>query len=169
MRAMVENKIEFVKLTEDDIPDCTQIYFSAFKIPEQIRPFYNANRYFKKYISDDDKFAYGLKYNEKLVGIMVGIQLPAFCSDYSIYIDVVAVMPEYQHRGFGTKMMNSFFESASGKAVASLNTYKNSESYKFYQQFRFKDNEIVHLEREYIDVNDLIEKLQSLIVEGKER
>lgn len=88
---MEENKTEFVKLTENDIPDCVQIYFSAFKILEQIRPFYNAARYFGKYISDDDKFAYGLKCDDKLVGIMVAIQLPAFFSDYTIYIDVVAI------------------------------------------------------------------------------
>lgn len=69
---MEENKTEFVKLTENDIPDCVQIYFSAFKILEQIRPFYNAARYFGKYISDDDKFAYGLKCDDKLVGIMAG-------------------------------------------------------------------------------------------------
>lgn len=148
---MEENKTEFVKLTENDIPDCVQIYFSAFKILEQIRPFYNAARYFGKYISDDDKFAYGLKCDDKLVGIMVAIQ------------------PEYQHRGLGTKMMNSFFESVSGKSATSLNTYKNSEPYKFYQQFRFKDDEIVHMEREYIDVNELIKRLENEVANLREK
>ena len=166
---MEENKTEFVKLTENDIPDCVQIYFSAFKILEQIRPFYNAARYFGKYISDDDKFAYGLKCDDKLVGIMVAIQLPAFFSDYTIYIDVVAIQPDYQHRGLGTKMMNSFFESVSGKSATSLNTYKNSEPYKFYQQFRFKDDEIVHMEREYIDVNELIKRLENEVANLREK
>uniref|UniRef100_UPI00307F55E3 GNAT family N-acetyltransferase n=1 Tax=Ruminococcus bicirculans (ex Wegman et al. 2014) TaxID=1160721 RepID=UPI00307F55E3 len=103
------------------------------------------------------------------VGIMVAIQLPAFFSDYTIYIDVVAIQPEYQHRGLGTKMMNSFFESVSGKSATSLNTYKNSEPYKFYQQFRFKDDEIVHMEREYIDVNELIKRLENEVANLREK
>ena len=93
---------------------------------------------------------------------MVAIQLPAFFSDYTIYIDVVAIQPEYQHRGLGTKMMNSFFESVSGKSATSLNTYKNSEPYKFYQQFRFKDDEIV-------DVNELIKRLENEVANLREK
>lgn len=166
---MEENNIEFVKLTENDIPDCAQIYFSAFKTHELLRPYYNTKEYFGKYISDDDKFAYGLKYNDKLAGIIVAIQLPSFCSEYTIYIDVVAVLPEYQRKGLGTKMMNSFFESVSGEATVTLNTYKNSEPYKFYQKLRFKDDEIVHLGRYYIDVDEFIKKHQNELAEERKK
>ena len=166
---MENDEIEFVKLEEKDIPDCAEVYFSAFKIREIVREFYRTDYYFIKYISDEEKYAYGIRYNGKIVGFLTGVQLPAFTCKYTIYLDNVAVLPEFQGKGFGTKMLNSFFESVSGEAVVGLNTYKDSNQYRFYKSLRFRDNNIVHLERTYIDLEERIAELQKELNEMRKK
>jgi hypothetical protein len=82
---MENDKMKFVRLNENDISDCAEIYFSAFGTHELIRPFQNTDRYFRKYISDNDKYAYGMKLNDRLVAIMTAILSYIF----DFYIDFV--------------------------------------------------------------------------------
>lgn len=161
---MDNDEIEFVKLEEKDIPDCAEVYFSAFEICDDIRKCCKTDYYFSKFIFDEDKYAYGIRYKGKIVGLLTGVQLPALLGKYSIFLDVVAVLPKFQGRGFGTKMLNSFFESVSGEAVVGLNTYKDSKQYQFYKKLRFKGDNVVHLERIHID---LAAKIDAIMKEWK--
>ncbi|MGN0617823.1 MAG: GNAT family N-acetyltransferase [Ruminiclostridium sp.] len=157
---MENDEIEFVKLEEKDIPECAEVYFSAFEICDDARRICNTDYYFSKYIFDEDKYAYGIRYKGEIVGLLTGVQLPALLCKYSIYLDCVAVLPEFQGRGFGTKMLNNFFESVSGEAVVGLNTYRDSKQYQFYKRLRFKGDNVVHLERTHIDYAAELKKLQ---------
>lgn len=136
----------FSVLTEADLPDCGRIYFAAFQKPDATKQFYNTDRYFGRYIADPDKYAYGIRYKGQLIGILTALQLPAFYNAYTIYVDVVAITPEYQHKGFGSMMMQSFFESVAGDAAVGLNTYRNSAPYQFYKKLHFIDDNVVRLQ-----------------------
>lgn len=166
---MDNDEIEFVKLEEKDIPDCAEVYFSAFKIRDIIREYYDTDYYFNKYISDEDKYAYGIRYKGKIVGFLTGVQMPDFTCKYSIFLDNVAVLPEFQGKGFGTKMLNTFFETVSEKAIVGLNTYRDSNQYQFYKTLRFKDDNIAHLERSYVDWDKRIAQLQKELDEMREK
>lgn len=155
----MKEETKFVELTEADLPGCGQIYFAAFQKPDETKPFYNTDRYFGRYITDPDKYAYGIRYKDRLVGILTAMQQPAFYSAYTIYVDVVAILPEYQRKGFGTMLMQSFFESVAGDTTVTLNTYKNDTPYQFYKKLHFMDDGIVNLQH-FPDVyTDMIEKL----------
>ena len=53
-------------------------------------------------------------------------------------IRTVAIAPEYQNKGYGTVMMNEFFNLFEN-AVFSLETKRNSISYKLYSKVGFKE------------------------------
>ena len=55
------------------------------------------------------------------------------------------------------------------KAVVGLNTYKDTKQYDFYKKLRFKDENIVHLERTYIDLEERIAQLTNELKEIKEK
>lgn len=56
----------------------------------------------------------------------------------NIKIDTVAGAPEYQNKGYETVMMNKFFNLFEN-AMFSLETKRNSISYKLYGKVGFKE------------------------------
>ena len=161
----MDNSTEFIKLTAEDIKACAEIYLAAFSVNKIIHKEYNTDRYYGRYICESDKYAYGIKYDGRLAGCMTAIQLPGFCSEYTIYIDTVAVHPDFQGMGLGSRMLSEFLEKIAGDTAVGLNTYRDSGPYRFYEKLKFKDTNIAHLEHPYIDMEERISHLKEQLEE----
>ena len=75
---------------------------------------------------------YTLIEKDVILGFLTACEIPGILSR-NIKIDTVAIAPEYQNKGYGTVMMNKFFNLFEN-AVFSLETKRNSISYKLYSK-----------------------------------
>lgn len=73
---------------------------------------------------------YTLIEKDVILGFLTACEIPGILSR-NIKIDTVAGAPEYQNKGYGTAMMNEFFNLFEN-AVFSLETKRNSISYLYF-------------------------------------
>lgn len=67
------------------------------------------------FIEDYDKYAFCIISDEQIVGYITALEIPSLVDDNTIYIDSIAVAPEFQKKGYGkealTHFMNMFPET----------------------------------------------------------
>lgn len=137
---------ELVKMTADDIEVCTEIYVKAFEKTKEYQSICDFDHYFSSFIKSEDKYAYVLKVDNKIVGLLTAFQIPSFVDGFSVHIDSVAISPEYQHQGNGRAMLKSFIDLISDGSGITINAYKDKPSYKLYVDVGFYDiDNISHL------------------------
>ena len=136
--------VSYVELQYEDIPACGRIYFAAFNVDEKMREFYSVDKFFGKFISDNDKFSVGLKYNGQLIGFLVGVQIPSFYTDYIIYIDTIAIDPAFQGKGLGSFLITTFRNSLSDYMII-LNAKKDDRPYQLYKKLGFHESDNVSM------------------------
>lgn len=63
-----------------------------------------------------------------------------------VYIELLAVMPEYQRKGFGTELLNKVKEDAQNNGIGelSLRTGCYMDSYQIYKNYGFRDTRDDH-------------------------
>lgn len=126
-------------MTKQDIDECTELYMKAFpkegKLEEYFREW--ALKYFEEYIVDDRCFACVFEEADTIIGLITAIVIPSIGDD-STHIDTVAIDPDYQHRGYGTQMLNEFIKF-SGVRIFTLTTMRDSNGYKLYSKLGFED------------------------------
>lgn len=93
--------------------------------------------YLERFIKTENCFMYTLIEKDVILGLLTACEIPGILSR-NIKIDTVAIAPECQNKGYGTAMMNKFFNLFEN-AVFSLETKRNSISYKLYTKVRFKE------------------------------
>ncbi len=93
--------------------------------------------YLERFTKTENCFMYTLIEKDVILGFLTACEIPGILSR-DIKIDTVAIAPEYQNKGYGTVMMNKFFNLFEN-AVFSLETKRNSISYKLYSKARFKE------------------------------
>ena len=81
---------------------------------------------------------YTLIEKDVIVGFLTACEIPGILSR-NIKIDTVAIAHEYQNKGYGTVMMNKFFNLFEENTVLSLEIKRNSVSYKLYSKVGFKE------------------------------
>lgn len=130
---------EIVTAKQNAICDCTHIYLDAFDIKEPIGELYSeaVAEYLEWFIKTENCFMYTLIEEDAIVGFPTACEIPGILSR-NIKIDTVAIAPEYQNKGYGTVMMNKFFNLFEN-AVFSLETKRNNISYKLYTKVGFKE------------------------------
>lgn len=93
--------------------------------------------YLERFIKTENCFMYTLIGKDVILGFLTACEIPGILSR-NIKIDTVAIAPEYQNKGYETVMMNKFFNLFEN-AVFSLETKRNSISYKLYSKVGFKE------------------------------
>jgi len=126
-------------MKEQDIDKCTEVYIKAFSKDREVADYYRKLTpiYFERYITSEYCLAYVLAEANTIIGMITAIIIPGICDD-SIHIDVVAITPEYQNKGYGTQMLNEFIKCTGGK-LYSLITKRNCDGYKLYKKAGFDD------------------------------
>lgn len=123
---------EPVTARQNAIYDCTHIYLDAFDKKGPIGDLYSkaVAEYLERFIKTENCFMYTLIEKDVIVGFLTACEIPGILSR-NIKIDTVAIAPEYQNKGYGTVMMNEFFNLFEN-AVFSLETKRNSISYLYF-------------------------------------
>ena len=101
------------KMMIEDIGICSKIYLDAFGHTDRVPEKYDLNRYFLNVIKNESAYALVYKENNEIVGIITAIEMPSLDSDSLIYIDVVAVAPDKQKKGYGKSMLKDFYDNYS--------------------------------------------------------
>lgn len=167
-------------MNKDDIEICANIYALAFDIlclTDKINTFseenreilklcaqtYDLPRYFNQCINDKDKYAFCIKAENQIVGFLTGWNMPSVSCNYAVYIDMIAVAPEYQKNGYGTKLLKYFLDNVVKDTTAVLVTKKDFPAYRMYERIGFLDENSTRMN--YSQLSQIINKIQS---EGKE-
>lgn len=113
---------ELVTARQNAIYDCTHIYLDAFGKKGPIGDLYSkaVAEYLERFTKIENCFMYTLIEKDVIVGFLTACEIPGILSR-NIKIDTVAIAPEYQNKGYGTVMMNEFFNLFEN-AVFSLET-----------------------------------------------
>ena len=88
-------------------------------------------------IYGENKFFYMIKTGDKIVG---QIQYEKQ-KDNTIYLNVMAIDPDFQGRGLGTEAMKQFLAKVSGASKVWLVTHPENRAVKLYESFGFKITE----------------------------
>ena len=130
---------ELVTAKQNAIYVCTHIYLDAFDKKGPIGELYSeaVAEYLERFIKTENCFMYTLIEKDAIVGFLTACEIPGILSR-NIKIDTVAIAPECQNKGYGPAMMNKFFKLFEN-AVFSLETKRNSISYKLYTKVGFKE------------------------------
>ena len=126
-------------MEKEDIQKCTELYLDAFKHEGEIKEIFCSGlpAYFEQYIEKDYCMAYVLEENDTIIGIITAIIVPGIGLE-TMQIDTVAISPAYQHKGYGTQMLNKFFEKTQGKFY-SISAKRTGIGYKLYHKVGFSD------------------------------
>lgn len=130
---------EPVTARQNTIYDCTHIYLDAFDKKGPLGDLCSkaVAEYLERFIKTENCFMYTLIEKDVILGLLTACEIPGILSR-NIKIDTVAIAPEYQNKGYGTVMMKEFFNLFEN-AVFSLETKRNSISYKLYSKVGFKE------------------------------
>lgn len=167
---------EIVLMNKDDIEICSKIYALAFDIiclSDKINTFskenkellelcaqtYNLPRYFTQCIDDKDKYAYCIREENQVIGFLTGWNMPSVLYPYSVYIDIIAVKPEYQKNGYGTKLLQCFLDNIVKDKSAVLVTKPDYPAYKMYTNIGFMDENETRMD--YSEYTRIIKKVRS--------
>lgn len=94
-------------------------------------------KYFERFITSEYCMAYVLAEADTVIGMITAIVIPGIGDD-CIHIDMVAIVPEYQNKGYGTQMLNEFIQ-CSGGTLFLLSTTQSINGYKLYTKAGFDD------------------------------
>lgn len=159
------------KMTKEDIEFCGELHIKAFygridkfleenhsDVAVKMREAYRFSDYFSSFIDDTDKYAYCFIYEDKVVGYLTALEIPAIMGDKPIFIDSLAVDPEYQQKGIGTSCLKEFIGMFPESCSKRLLTEKKRPAYEFYKKIGFQDIDLRVMESSQIA--DLIVKLE---------
>lgn len=165
--------VELVEIRKEDIDQCIEIYISAFNnnnsdgsINSEYEFTYDRHTPLKHYffgcVDQEGKYAFCLKDDSKIVGIITAWDILCPEMEDAIHIDVIAVAPECQKKGYGTTMINEFVRTISKEKMIVLNTKKTLPAYGLYKKLGFIESEVVTMQK-----SPVIEKLMAEIEEQK--
>lgn len=146
-----------------DIKHCSDIHYRAFHckndkaivkyIPDfsdKFKECFDFNHYYSRFIEDYDKYAYCIICNNQIVGYLTALEIPSFYDGNAIYIDSIAVAPEFQKQGYGKEALKLFMDFFPETTTKMLQTTKDRPAYKMYQQLGFIDMEVQVMETSQI-------------------
>ena len=149
---------ELHKMNIADIEQCGDIHYRAFHnrmdevlakcLPDYSSKFidcFDFKRYFSRFIEDYDKYAFCIICDNQLVGYITALEFPNFFDEKIVYIDSIAVAPEFQKKGYGKEALKQF-KDLFPETTIKLQTTKDRPAYKMYQQLGFIDVELQIME-----------------------
>lgn len=134
--------IDMIKaLTEQEIICLKPVYCKAFDRSRNVLDYYP---HFDEYIkfSIDQGYAFAA-YNEsnETVGFITGYEIPDMMYEKTIYVELLAVIPEEQNKGFGKALLREMESAARNKGIKemALRTACYMDSYLIYRHLGFID------------------------------
>ena len=131
---------ELISVKKCDIDLCKEIYIKAFELTKETKDEANFGKYMIPFIDDYDKCAYLLCAEGKMIGFVSAYNLPNLLESPSLYIDTIAVLPEYQKQGHGKAMLEMLISKFHEDVFVSLQTRKSIPAYKMYLNSGFIDD-----------------------------
>lgn len=167
---------ELAIMKNEDINVCIEIYRDAFEVSETEKEVMNSLKmnnhetYFKKCISENDKYAYCYKHNGEIIGFITAWDIPSVSNEYDIFISCVAIAANARKKGHGRKMLGAFLETVTKEHTVWLETRKGIPAYKMYKDFDFDDDNTTRMVRSLkaIELKREIEKLKEELAERKD-
>jgi len=134
--------INFKRLIAEDIALMKNIIESDGKkfLPQNI----------EKFLADDRVYAFGVKINNKIMGLIYGYSLIRMDNKPMFYIHEVDILPEYQNMGIGSKFIKYVIEYAKDNGFSKcflITEKKNYRACRIYEKaggINTNDDEIVY-------------------------
>jgi GNAT superfamily N-acetyltransferase len=128
-------------ITIDDVDVVGRIYLKAFRYPEGMIRYMGG---FEQYVSFfiNQGFAFGSFIDDICCGIGMAYETPDMYAGRSIYVDLLAVLPEYQNRGIGKELIRNIEMAAIKHGIheISIRTACYKPAYFIYNHLNFKDS-----------------------------
>lgn len=129
-----------------DIDKIRMIYEKAFGRSEGIiKQFYAG---FSEYVNFcvEQNYAYMATLDSEECGCILAYRKPDMIFGEEIYIELLAVLPEYQRKGVGTKLLDKIKEQTKEEKIKSLSlrTGCYMDSYEIYKKYGFIDSRDDH-------------------------
>lgn len=128
------------EVKENDIETIGKIYAKAFGYIEEIASCFNG---FSEYVNFCVKqnYAYVIEDKAEICGVILGYVKPDLCFGKSLYIELLAILPEYQGKGYGKALIDKIESAAKDKGIKelSLRTACYMEAFHVYHHLGFKD------------------------------
>ena len=128
-----------------DIESIKKIYEKAFGRREGILQYYQG---FPDYVDFclKQKYSYVAVCEEFVCGVLLAYEKTDMEWGKVVYIELLAVMPEYQRKGFGKELLNKVKEDSQNNGIRglSLRTGCYMDSYQIYKNYGFRDTRDDH-------------------------
>ena len=105
-----------------------------------------------------------MKDDDVIVGFITAWDIPCISENKAIHIDTIAVDPEFQKKGYGTKLIEYFISTVSKENLVTLDTKKSIPAFSLYKKLGFIETEIISMQK-----SPLLDRLQAEIEEYKAR
>lgn len=127
------------KIEEKDINEVGRIYLKAFGYCEEAINYYTGLAEYVKF-SMEQGYAYTVM-EEALCGAILAYEIPDMFRGRLLYVELLAVLPEYQKKGYGKMLMNQIISDAKEKGLKeiTIRTGCYMDSYQIYKNWGFKD------------------------------
>lgn len=129
------------RMDHKDIPAIKKVYSEAFDSSELIIACY---KQFDEYIDFciDQGYAFAaFNESDEMIGFTIGFEVPDMMLGKSLYIEILAVIPEEQGKGYGKSLISEMESAAkeNGLHEISLRTHCYSDAYLIYRHIGFID------------------------------
>lgn len=110
-----------------------------------------AMKFYKRFIDyvnfcRAQNYAYVAVEDGEVCGALLAYEKPDMCYGKNIYIELLAVLPEYQERGYGRKLLNAVKVDAQNNGISelSIRTGCYMDSYQIFKNYGFRDTRDDH-------------------------
>ena len=125
---------------ENDIRAIGHIYTRAFGHTEEVISYFSG---FGEYVRFCMKqhYAFVVEKKSEICGVILGYEKPDMINGKSVYIELLAVLPEYQGKGFGKALIEKIENAAvyNGIKEVSLRTGCYMDAFHIYYHLGFRD------------------------------
>lgn len=129
------------KIENKDIETVGRIFLKAFNHPEESLKYYKG---FGDYVNFamEQEYAYVAVVDEVCCGVILAYETPDMFCGRKVYIELLAVLPEYQKNGYAGKLFEQIVRDAKNKGMKeiSIRTGCYMDSYQIYKNWGFRDS-----------------------------
>lgn len=140
---------------EADVETIRDIYLNAFGYDRAVLLAFSG---FDKYalFCVNKGYSYILEEKGKPCGVVLAYEKPDLLGGVLLYVELLAVLPEYQNKGYGTTLMSKIETEAKRNSIIeiTLRTMANMAAYEFYKKRGFVDcnNTLRYMTKFIVDV-----------------
>lgn len=136
---------EIRRMISSDLENIKLIYEKAFDRSKGVLEYYQGFSEYAEFCIKQ-RYAYVAVDEDTVCGVLLAYVIPDMFAGNVVYIELLAVMPEYQGKGFGTKLLNKVKEDAQNNGIVelTLRTGCYMDSYQIYKNYGFRDTRDDH-------------------------